>query len=116
MSALRFEVDKDNEAWEFRSMVVLKRLASQAMALFGTNASAEEERRRIAVSETHSTEWNVAHVRLSELLTLQKLVDLAEKTLQANRGTMLDPPFEDYHVRAQPCPKEHSDFILKYAP
>ena len=109
-------LDVDNESWDLRSKIVLRRLASRGIALFASSAQKEAE--KLKLLEKHSTEWSVSTVRLGELTVLERLVELADESLNhpSKKSLINDPPSEDYFVRSEPCPKELSSFIVQNAP
>ena len=108
-------LDVDNESWDLRSKIVLKRLASRGIALFASSSQKEAE--KLKLLEKHSTEWSVSTVRLGELTVLERLVELADESLNhpSKKSLINDPPSEDYFVRSEPCPKELSSFIVQNA-
>ena len=100
--------DATNPAWEYRAIFLLQQLARTAVEQFGSTVQQEEA--QIKASVPHSTAWNVAMVRRSELSSLQVVLDYAQSRL--DKLSKFKPATG---LRQEPCPLEHSLWVVEWA-
>jgi hypothetical protein len=102
------------DALEFRTLMCIARLTLTALGRFGVSVADMEDQVTKLNREPgafQSRNWTAAHLKLSEMQTLEALKGVAYAGLRASFQDKMNSTAPEYNMRDKPCPRANLDSL-----
>jgi hypothetical protein len=102
------------DALEFRTLMCIARLTLTALGRFGVSVADMEDQVTKLNREPgafQSRNWTAAHLKLSEMQTLEALKGVAYAGLRTSFQDKMNSTAPEYNMRDKPCPRANLDSL-----